>query len=148
MKTGRNSWERFSNYGVFHCAAILRAAHEREDLGKALWKYGFFVRLGRMRVGSHRWELWAIQKGVVPGSEYVLLARDSEDHDLIKKFRVLQRRCPSGRLRSTQLGIWNTRYCPVNSRQELLALARNMMRLPPLGTIEYVGEPEESQTDD
>ena len=142
------SWERYRNYGAFHCAAILSAAPEREDLDKAQWKYGFFVRLGRMRVGSRTWELWAIQKGMVPGSDYVLLARDSEDHDLIKKFQVLQRRCPPGRSRSTELDVWITRYCPIDSRQDLLALTRNMMRLPPLGTIEYVGEPEELQTDD
>ena len=145
---GREHWERYSNYGVFHCAAILRAADERAKLDKAQWKYGFFVRLGTMRFESHQWELWAIQKGTVPGSDYVLLARESGDHDLIRKFRVLQRRCPRGQSRSTELDIWNTRYCAIDSRQELLALARSMMRLPPLGTIERVADPVDSSDED
>lgn len=145
---GHESWERYGNYGVFHCAAILRTADERAELDKAQWRYGFFVRLGKTRVGSRDWELWAIQKGMVPGSDYVLLARDSDDPGSIRKFRVLQRRCPPGLARSISFDVWITRYCPIDSRQELLALARNMMRLPPLGTIEYVGESAEPSEDD
>ena len=136
-------WERYSNYGVFHCAAIMRTADERASLDEAEWEYGFFVRLGRDRLGSDEWELWALQRGTVPGSEYALLAREAGQEGLIEKFRVLQQRCPSGRLLEAEgLDIWSTRYCAINSRAELLALAQRMLRLPSRGTIERVPEPD------
>lgn len=139
------SWERFTNYGVFHCAAILRAASERAELDEAQWRYGFFVHLGRDRLKSQHWELWALQKGTVPGSEYILLAREAGGDKLIKGFRVLQRRCPAGRVREAgDFDVWATRYCAIDSRSELLALARRMLRLPPLGTIAWAAEAPES----
>jgi hypothetical protein len=135
-------WVRLDNYGVIHCAAIIRTTEKREDLGKAEWAYGFFVRLGTARVGADHWELWAIQKGMRPGSEYTLLARAAGQAGLVTEFRVLQQRCPRGRLLEVEgLDVWSTRYCAINSRRELLALARQMMRLPPLGIIERVAEP-------
>lgn len=137
-------WHRYSNYGVFHCAAIIRAADERTGLGEAQWKYGFFVRLGRARFRSNQWELWAIQQGTVPGSEYILLAREAGREEPVESFRVLQQRCPSGRLLEAEgFDIWGTRYCAIDSRAELLALARRMLRLPPLGTLARVPDPEE-----
>lgn len=129
-------WERFTNYGVFHCAAIMRTADEQADLDEAKWEYGFFVRLGATRKGSVTWELWALQKGTVPGSEYTLLAREPGEA-MIERFTVLQQRCPSGtQLQAKGLDIWLTRYCAINSRAELLSLARKMLALPSLGVIE------------
>lgn len=138
---GAESWERFTNYGVFHCAAILRAADDLAELARAQWKYGFFVRLGKGRLRSQAWELWALQIGTVPGSDYVLLAREESEERLIKSFRVLQRHCPAGGIREAEgLDIWATRYCRIESRADLLALARRMLRLPPLGTISWAAE--------
>ncbi|SER77025.1 hypothetical protein [Sphingobium sp. YR768] len=131
-------WESFANYGVFHCAAIMRTSSEQADLDEAKWEYGFFVRLGTTRKGSTKWELWALQKGTVPGSEYTLLARQPEEA-MIERFTVLQQRCPTGtQLQAKGLDIWLTRYCAINSRGELLSLARKMLSLPPLGVIERV----------
>ena len=139
---GDEFWERYTNYGAFHCAAIMRTADERAGLDEAEWDYGFFVRLGRARLGTDRWELWALQKGTVPGSDYILLAREAGQEGPIESFRVLQRRCPSGRLLEAEgFDIWGTRYCAINSRAELLALGRRMLRLPPLGTIAHVPDP-------
>jgi hypothetical protein len=139
------SWERYTNYGVFHCAAVLRAAGEQAELDDAQRKYGFFVRLGEARLGPDAWELWALQKGMVPGSEYVLLAREAGGEGLIRRFRVLQRRCPAGGIREVGgLDVWTTRYCRIGSRSELLALARRMLRLPPLGTIAWAAEAPET----
>jgi hypothetical protein len=132
-------WSRFSNYGVFHCAAIFRSAEKRDKLDEAKWSYGFFVRLGKARLGSGRWELWALQKGMVPGSEYTLLARE-EGEGVVDSFSVLQRRCPPGRsMEARGMDVWSTRYCLVASRAELLSLGRRMLRQPPLGTISLVG---------
>ncbi|HJS07964.1 MAG TPA: hypothetical protein VJ809_09900 [Pirellulales bacterium] len=137
---GEQHWERFTNYGVFHCAAVMRTADERVNLDKAHWEYGFFVQLGTIRKDSGIWELWALQKGTVPGSEYTLLARNPGE-DMIERFTVLQQRCPAGRqLQAKGLDIWATRYCSINSRAELLALARKMAKLPTLGVIERVAD--------
>lgn len=136
--SGAQYWERFTNYGVFHCAAIMRTADEQGELDKARWEYGFFVQLGTGRRGSVNWELWALQKGVVPGSEYTLLAREPGTAR-IERFSVLQQRCPSGtQLQTKGLDIWATRYCAINSRAELLSLARKMLAVPPVGVIERV----------
>jgi hypothetical protein len=136
-------WERFSNYGVFHCAAVMRSAGTRADLEDAQWEHGFFVRLGEVRLRSVEWELWALQRGMVPGSDYTLLAREAGPAALIEEFRVLQQRCPRGRiLESSGMDVWSTRYCAVNSRDELFSLARRMLRLPPMGTIARVADPD------
>ncbi len=136
--SGAQHWERFTNYGVFHCAAIMTTSAEQGELGGARWEYGFFVQLGAARKGRVTWELWALQKGVVPGSEYTLLAREPSDAT-IERFTVLQQVCPSGtRLEAKGLDIWGTSYCAINSRAELLSLARKMLALPPMGVIEKV----------
>jgi hypothetical protein len=131
-------WDRFSNYGVFHCAAIFRSAEEREELDAASYTYGYFIQLGTVRQNSVDWELWAIQEGNLPGSQYTLMAREPAS-GLIDRFRVLQQRCPREYVRSTQAhSIWKTRYCAINSRSDLVSLARAMLKLPPLGTLERV----------
>lgn len=137
-------WDRYTNYGVFHCAAIFRTADERAELADAKWKYGFFVLIGKARVRSRSWELWALQKGMIPGSEYILLAREAGTPGRVESFRVLQRRCPPGRIREAKnLDIWGSRYCSIDSRAELLTLARRMLRRPPAGTLSRVGDAEE-----
>lgn len=131
-------WERFTNYGVFHCTAVMRTADKRGELDDARWEYGFFVRLGTAHKGGVAWELWALQKGMVPGSEYTLLAREPSK-TAIERFTVLQRRCPSGMRREAKgLDIWVTRYCAINSRAELLSVSRKMLLLPALGVIERI----------
>lgn len=141
-KTGENgeeAWHRFENYGVFHCAAIFRSADSRAELESAQHEYGFFVLLGRARRGSVEWDLWALQMGTNPGSNYTLMARESAKKGRIEDFLVLQQRCPSGSiLEGKDLDIWTTRYCAINSREELLSLGRRMLKLPPLGTIRRV----------
>lgn len=94
------------------------------------------MKLGNAKLGSKKWELWALQSGTVPGSEYTLLARDAGDKGLIDSFRMLQQRCPSSRtLEAKGLDIWSTRYCSIESRAELLSLGQSMLRLPPRGTL-------------
>lgn len=132
-------WRRFTNYGVFHCAAILRDADERAELEKSGYEYGFFVQLGLANFASAQWELWALQSGTVPGSSYTLLAREAGQKGRIESFRMLQQRCPAGNvLKAEGLDIWSTRYCSIESRGELLSLARKMLRLPPRGTLNRV----------
>jgi hypothetical protein len=136
-------WYRFSNYGVFHCAAIMRGAGERPELGDVHSDYGFFVRLGTARHRSTEWELWALQRGVSPGSGYTLLARAANTAGLIVEFSVLQQRCPRSMVREVRgFDVWNTRYCAVESQAELLSLARQMLRFPARGTIARAPEVE------
>lgn len=143
-------WARFSNYGVFHCAAVIRTEKERAALDAAKWRYGFFVMLGTARLRGQSWELWALQQGTVPGSDYLLLAREATEPGLVDRFRVLQQRCPRAALREARnLDVWRTRYCAIDSRADLLALARRMLRLPPRGTLARVaGAEEETEGED
>ena len=124
-------WYRIDNYGVFHCWALLGSSHERAELEAAEATPTFFVFLGE-EAGQ---ELWVAQIGVVPGSEYVLLARSPAD-GTIDAFDVLQRRCPSQDMRNAgPIDILFTQYCAVNNRTDLLRLARQMVHLPPVGTL-------------
>ncbi|KQN80583.1 hypothetical protein ASE91_11390 [Sphingomonas sp. Leaf62] len=133
-------WERFSNYGVIHCAAIFRTADDRKELENAEWRYGYFVKIGTGRRDEHIWDLWAIQSGTRPGSEYRLLAHDPEE-TTPSAFRVLQQRCPTGWYREgKRFDIWPTRYCVVHSRADLLTLARRMLALPARGTLTLVAK--------
>jgi hypothetical protein len=136
-----DAWERFDNYGVFHCAAVMRRAGDRADLETAPWEYGLIVRIGKARHRSTDWELWALQRGMRAGSDYTLLAREAKTGDLVDEFQVLQQHCPRGMLMEAKgFDVWITRYCAIDSRAELLSLARRMLRLPPRGTIQRVAK--------
>jgi hypothetical protein len=82
-------------------------------------------------------ELWALQLGARPGSEYLLLAR-SPAGGLVDHFDVLQRRCDGRQLRRGEpLDILITRYCNITSKSELVALARRMAKLPAAGRLRF-----------
>ena len=131
-------WYRFSNYGVFHCWANTSRAYERDKLDGADSHPSFFALLDRASVNGHDVELWTVQIGARPGSEYVLLSRTPAE-GLIDTFTVLQTACPRANVRDAgSLDILLTRYCIVASRGELSRLARRMAQRPPLGTLTRV----------
>ena len=135
---GDVQWYRFSNYGVFHCWANTFRADDRTGLDGADFHPSFFVFLGKTSVGKSDIELWAIQIGARPGSEYLLLSRPPAD-GLIETFTVLQTACPRANVRDAgSLDILLTRYCSVKSRTELIRLARRMAQRPSLGTLTRV----------
>lgn len=141
-------WLRVSNYGVFHCAANLFEADEREELDDGQFSRGLFAMIGEGSVKGREWEIWVLQEGFVPGSDYLLLAREPGGEDLVKAFTVLQSRCPRKSLREADgMDVWRTRYCAIESRAELLALARRMLREKPLGTLEWGGDKNEEGPD-
>lgn len=127
------TWFSFTNYGVFHCWMNVAEGPERGELGSS--RPGFLIDLGATAQGR---ELWALQLGARPGSEYLLLARTHEP-GMIGTFEVLQRDCSTGRLRGgPSLDILITRYCSLSSRAELVALAKRMAKEPSLGTLKFV----------
>lgn len=138
---GEAYWYRFEIWGGMHCAATLRSAYEREELGESLFNRGFFVRMGESTLNGGSWELWALQQGTIPGSDYILLARQAGDEGVIESFRVLQRRCPEGHMREMGgFDSWLTDYCAINSQAELLGLAQSMLQRRPLGILRRVGD--------
>ena len=131
-------WYRFANYGVHHCFMRVRDADERAGLDGRGPDPSFLIALGIARGRDGPLELWALQRGVRPGSDYLLLARVPAP-GAITSFDVLQRACPQGSTRGgVPLSILLTGYCAINSRQELIALARRMARQPPLGRLSFV----------
>lgn len=130
-------WRRFSNYGAFHCFALVSEADDREGLEEGEAKPSFFINLGM----SGGVELWAAQIGARPGSDYLLLSRQPAS-GAISDFTVLQRQCPRRNLRDAgTVSILVTRYCAINSRAELRGLAKRMARLKPLGRLTFVEAP-------
>ena len=133
-------WYRFENYGAFHCFANISRAYDRAALAGADVHHSFFVLLDTRSVNGRDVELWAIQIGARPGSEYLLLSREAGD-GLVEKFDVLQTACPSANVRDAgALDILITRYCSVRSSAELVDLAHRMMARPPLGTLTRVSD--------
>jgi hypothetical protein len=140
-------WYRIGNYGVFHCFAVVATADERRALDGADSKPAYFVLLGTIRTTRGETELWALQIGVRPGSEYLLLSRPP-GQDPIRAFNVLQSQCPRPNIRDAgALGILLTRYCVANSRAELIALARRMARRPPRATLAFVDDEDAGAAD-
>ncbi len=140
---GLSGWTRIENYGVFHCAANLHEAEERNELAEGEFSRGLFALIGTGRAAGKTYELWVLQRGFVPGSSYILLARDPavQAEGAIARFDVLQRQCPPGRLRKAEgMDVWSTSYCAIESRDELLALAREMLRKPFVGEFVRMGD--------
>jgi len=137
-------WYRFANYGVHHCFMLASNADERAALAGTRPDPSFLIELGTAPGRDGPVELWTLQRGVRPGSDYLLLARVPAP-GAITSFDVLQRACPAGRRRGgVPLSILLTAYCAINSRQDLIQLARRMARLPPLGRI-ALAEPAEER---
>jgi hypothetical protein len=133
------SWLRLQNYGVFHCAYIVRRAPERNELERSEYSYGWLVMVGRIGTAASTREFWVLQSGARPGSSYTLFAV-SPVKGTIKAAEELQSQCPAGNNRGgDRIDIWNTRYCAINSRSKLIALAKKMAKIPPLATMRYVG---------
>ena len=128
-------WYRITNYGVFHCFMLVRDADTREALAGHDPNPSFLIELGRARAPGGEVELWALQRGTVPGSSYLLLS-SRPGSGAISRLDVLQRRCPDRLVRDrSAVSILITRYCAINDRAELIGLARRMAQLPPLGTL-------------
>lgn len=98
-------------------------------------KLGFLIKIGR---ATGR-DLWLLQLGARPGSDYILLARQPTTK-LVDRFDVLQRICPKGRRRGGfGLDIAATDYCSINTRTAMVAFAKSMARLPNYGVLTFEG---------
>lgn len=132
---GDDQWYRFGNYGVFHCWMTISHGDAPRAFGDS--RPAFLISLGR----EHDKELWVLQLGARPGSDYILLA-GAPGKGSITRFEVLQRLCPKASVRGgPPLDILQTRYCSINTKSEMLALARRMAKLPALGVMAFEGEP-------
>lgn len=131
-------WYATHNYGVFHCFAMVGQADRPESLDGAESRPSFFVLLGTARIETGLVELWALQMGARPGSDYLILSRAPDD-GLIRTFNVLQTECPRANARRAHsVDILRTDYCAINSRSDLLRLARRMAQRPARGTFSRV----------
>lgn len=124
----RQDWMRIGNYGVFHCAYILSTADSRDTLDKAKTKHSWMVKIDQL--GDHA--LWAMQIGATLGSSYRLF-RVPLQKGVIAQMDELQIICPKDwQRKGPQIDVWGTRYCAVESREDLIHFARQMDRKPPL----------------
>ncbi len=134
------SWSRIRNYGVFHCASIFSHADIKEELKTTRTEYGYFVELGFIKIAGKEKRLWAVQQGTRPGSRYTLLLQTSED-GTVSSFDVLQSRCPKTNWRKgPNMDVWPVSYCAINSRDELISLARKMAILKPVAKMEWIAD--------
>lgn len=125
------AWYDFGNYGVMHCWMNIAEGHEPGVFGDV--RPGFLIEIGR----AGEVELWALQIGARPGSDYLLLSRRPGPGP-IDRFEVLQRTCSRSQVRGgASLDILLTRYCAINTKGEMIALARRMAKLPVLGVLSF-----------
>ena len=141
-------WYRFGSYGDFHCIANIRIAEDRAALADSTLDRGCFVKLGVEEHHGALIELWSIQKGLIPDSEYMLLARPTSS-GIITRVDVLQQRCPPRYWRdlAEPFDIFRTGYCAINSRAALLAMAESMLAFPKMGTLELQTGPDDETPD-
>ncbi|MEM7780077.1 MAG: hypothetical protein AAF697_06785 [Pseudomonadota bacterium] len=125
---------RFELRGIFTCG--IRVFEEDEQgLRDEGGRLGFFARIGEGEISGELVQIWVLQLGARPGSEYLLLAQLPGETGG-EEYSVLQRRCPFDRLlRVRNLDSYRTDYCAIDSHEELLALASDMLEFPPLGTL-------------
>ncbi|WP_337828205.1 hypothetical protein [Pseudonocardia sp. TMWB2A] len=132
-------WIRLSNYGVFHCYIVVSQSYERTELDKSGYRYAYLVDLGSVKARGVEQELWLLQIGSRPGSDYLLLSRPVGE-SLITSFSLLQTKCPPANVREGPgMDIVGTRYCAINSQAEMRAFARRMAQLNPLAKLEWRG---------
>ncbi|PHS37186.1 MAG: hypothetical protein COA91_10765 [Robiginitomaculum sp.] len=133
-----DSWFRLTNYGVFHCYLVVRKAYEQSNLKTKDAKHAYLIEIGQIKHSKKPLDLWILQLGARPGSDYILLTHDRSD-GLVKSYSVLQRECPRKNIRSgPEMDILITRYCAVNSKRELIRIAKKMAKRPPLGQLVFV----------
>jgi hypothetical protein len=138
-------WLRLRNYGVFHCAVIEEWAEDRQDLGRRGFEYSWFVELGKAKRGGSPIEIWTLQSGVRPGSDYILLSRTPAP-GLIKSFNVLAVDCPRANRRGGErVDVWRTDYCAINSVTALKNFAKMMTRQPVVATLTWIGTTSKDQ---
>ncbi|WP_334164772.1 hypothetical protein [Phenylobacterium sp.] len=125
-----------------HCYIVEYRAYAREHLDGRWPTYSRLVSLGKAIAPAGPVELWVLQSGARPGSDYTLLASKMTSTP-IDAFDVLPVECPRDNVRETPpIDILITRYCSMNSKAELIALARRMVKRRPLGRLEFVGPAE------
>ncbi|WP_442678667.1 hypothetical protein ACSBM8_14280 [Sphingomonas sp. ASY06-1R] len=130
-------WYRWTNYGAMHCFMWSGGPTTKNALPKTSAEPSFLIDLGALPGSNDAIELWALQQGSRPGSNYILLSRTRQP-GIITSFDVLQRGCPPENLRKgPQLDILKTSYCVFNSRAALIDTARRMARRPPLGRLTW-----------
>ncbi len=138
-------WYRLRNYGAFHCHIMVQYDFERANLGFSDVKYSAMIQLPATSASGQ--ELWVMQMGGRPGSDYMLLMREA-DKKLITSFTVLQTRCSEEDVREgPELDSLATRYCAINSQERLIEFAQEMSELPPLGQLEFVEDLVEAEGD-
>jgi len=141
------SWYRFTSRGPFTCYLVVQHAGSREELDDAPGRHAYFFPIGEARTANGKTRLWVLQEGERPGSDYLLLATQAGDGEMIARFDVLQRKCPAENVRAGRgMVALVTRYCAVNSKRELVALAEAMLLLKPLGTLTAVDESDASDS--
>lgn len=131
-------WLKIHNYGVFHCAYGFRWAYEHENLEAATATLGHFVELGYIKTPRGRLDLWAIQIGFTPGSDYIFLTRNSKAKP-DDAYEVLNIECPKRYLRSAgSIDVFGAEYCAINSKSAMRRLAKRMAKQAPIGKLEYL----------
>lgn len=124
---------RMENYGVFHCAYVLRRG-SGSNVETAPWSYAWVVELGEERMAAQTLELLAFQIGASGGSEYVVVSQPSGGD--WSQLAVLDLQCPRGALRDAgSIDIWATGYCAVESKAALRRMARSAASRPPVGRL-------------
>lgn len=113
---GRDGWFRF-NSGAMHCYLGESRADERDYLDGVPASPSFLIELGRAPGPEGELDLWALQSGLSPGSDYILLANKPVE-GMITALDVLQRVCPRGNVRGgPRVDILGTDYCVINSQR-------------------------------
>ena len=131
-------WLRFDTIGVESCAFLVGEGERQDGLDGATSKPAFLIDLGASETGQSGVGIWALQVGMRPGSDYLLLTSVASAKP-VARFRILPVHCPATNRRfGESLAHLDNSYCAIGSRAELTALARQMAKLEPVGELKFV----------
>lgn len=133
------TYVRITNYGVFHCALVIRTADTVEGLENAPFEFFWIIRLWEQGSGDESFEVLAFQQGAMGGSRYELFRRPTGQMDA--PLTLLAARCPREMVRDNGgIDVWMTGYCAVPDRPGLRRIARDALRRAPVGRLVRIAD--------
>jgi len=134
-------WLRLELVGAFHGFFHWQMAEDRDALAAGESKRAFIIPLDSD--DSRLAHLYAVQLGMLGGSEYIFVSLTVVGDQPVTRMTVLAPDCGKGNgtaIRQGPPSAWISKYCVVHTRAALVRLARDALNRAPLGRLEWVGE--------
>lgn len=137
-----DDWIDFTNPGIFHCSLSMSIRSAEAPDAPTTPETAFLIELGEVSKTDPR-RLFALQIGMLGGSEYWLMSAPAGPNRVGQSYDILDVQCPSRRIerRARFNTVFRTTYCAVNDRDALIAAARKALARPPVARLAFASPP-------